>query len=668
MRGLHRLTLLGALALAAAACTPSAIGASTAASTATAASSSLPAVDQRKAAPALDGATSWLDVDHPLTLAELKGRVVVVDFWTSGCINCIHTLATLKKVEERFAGQPVVVIGIHSPKFDAEGESARLASTLEAYDLHHPVAVDGKHALWDRWGAEAWPTVMVLDTEGRIVTKGSGEPDLERLSRTIKDALAEGGDRLARGSLPGIVTAKDDPAPLRFPGKVSTLGDGRLAITDTGHHRIVITKADGSTEAVIGNGLAGALDGSFAECSFSAPQGTSYANGILYVADTENHTIRAANLQTRAVTTIAGTGVIGHGSLGGTDEPARTTALRSPWDLLAKNGRLYVALAGSHQIAVLDLATQSIHRFAGSGREALTDGTAEASAFAQPSGLATDGQSLFVADPESSAIRRVDLASGTTTTLVGKGLFDFGDVDGDPKTARLQHALGVAVVGRTLYVVDTYNSKLKAIDLDTHRLSTVLGGADRVQLYEPGGITVDRDRLVIADTHHGRVVSVPIAARGTEVSPVALSGLTAPTRGVAIATASAPVTLDPKAPELRLAWRVADRAPATVRIAWQLPAGTGINEDAPAALRWVSAKGLERTPENMKLHGKDIASGVPIQVALTADEATLDGVLDVVTCDVATHRVCIPLRRNVRATITRGPSQLVAEAALPAAK
>lgn len=663
---LPRLALASAITIALA--LPGCAGSVTGAATATRASSSLPALAARAPAPTLAGATSWLNVDHPLDLAELRGRVVVVDFWTSGCINCIHTLATLKKVEARFAGQPVVVIGIHSPKFDAEGESARLASTLDAYDLHHPVAVDGKRALWDRWGAEAWPTVMVLDTEGRIVSKATGEPDLEALASTIKSALAEGGDRVARGPLPGAVTAADDHAALRFPGKVSALGDGRLAITDTGHHRVVITRADGSTEAVIGNGLAGAIDGSFAECSFSAPQGTSYANGILYIADTENHTIRAANLQTRAVTTIAGTGVLGQGSLTGRDAPARTTALRSPWDLLARDGRLYVALAGSHQVAVLDLAAQSIRRFAGSGREALTDGAPEAAAFAQPSGLASDGHSLFVADPESSAVRRIDLASGTTSTLVGKGLFDFGDVDGDPTTARLQHALGVAVVARTLYVVDTYNSKLKTIDLETHRLSTVLGGADRVQLYEPGGITVDGARLVIADTHHGRLVSVPLATRGASVSPIALTGLTAPTRGVALATAAAPVLLDPKAPELRLAWRIADRAPATVRIAWQLPEGTGINEDAPAALRWVSAKGLERTPENMKLHGKDIANGVPIQIALTADEATLDGVLDVVTCDVATHRVCIPLRRNVRATFTRGPNQLVAEAALPAAK
>lgn len=232
--------------------------------------------------------------------------------------------------------------------------------------------------------------------------------------------------------------------------------------------------------------------------------------------------------------------------------------------------------------------------------------------------------------------------------------------------ARLQHALGVAEAGRTLYVVDTYNSKLKALDLDAKRVRTVLGGADRTQLFEPGGIAFDRDRIVIADTHHDRLVTVPTGAR--DVTPLALTGLTAPTRGVALTGAAAPVALDPKAPELRLAWRVASRAPATVRIAWQLPAGTGINEEAPARLRWVSAKGLARTPEGLKLQGKDIASGVPVQVELTGDEATLDGVLDVVTCDVATHRVCIPLRRNVRATITLGASRLVAEAALPAAK
>ena len=628
--------------------------------------SSLPKVADREAAPSLDGATSWLNIDKPLDLASLKGRVVVVDFWTSGCINCIHTLATLKKLEARYEGKPVVVVGIHSPKFDAEGETARLASTLDSYDLHHPVAVDGKRALWDRWGAQAWPTVMVLDTDGRIISRGSGEPSLEKLSASIDDALAEAGDRLAKGPLPGVVNPKEDMSPLRFPGKVSALGDGRLAVTDTGHHRVVVLKADGSVETVIGNGLAGNIDGSFADASFSAPQGTSYEDGILYIADTENHEIRAADLKAHTVSTIAGNGVLGKKPLGGEGEPGKEVGLRSPWDVLASHGQLYVALAGSHQIGIIDLKAGSVRRFAGSGREALTDGAPEGAAFAQPSGLATDGAALYVADPESSALRRIDLKTGFTKTLIGKGLFEFGDKDGNADTARIQHALGVAVVGRKLYVVDTYNSKLKTLDLDSNELKTVLGGADRMALFEPGGITVDGKRLVIADTHHERLVSYELGAK--DVSPLAVNGLAAPKRGVAVAKADAPATLDPKAPELRLGWQVAQAGPATVRIAWRLPEGTGINEEAPAAIRWVAETGLARIPESKRLHGKEIAAGVPIGVELAADTATLDGVLDVVTCDIATHRVCVPLRRNVRATITRGADKLVAEATLPAAR
>lgn len=621
----------------------------------------------RPQAPAFDGATAWLNVDRPLDLAALRGRVVVVDFWTSGCINCIHTLATLKKIEARFASDPVVVIGVHSPKFDAEGESGRLASTLAAYDLHHPVAIDGQRAIWDRWDVNAWPTLFVLDAEGRAIWSDSGEPNPQELERVIASALADAGTKLAQGPLPGLIAAKDAGTPLAYPGKVSALGDGRLAVTDTGHHRVVILRADGSVEHVIGTGLAGKLDGAFDAASFSAPQGTSFDKGILYVADTENHVVRAANLATRTVTTLAGTGEIGSMPLGGGRTPALATGLRSPWDVLTRNGQVYVALAGSHQIGVIDLQKREVRRFAGSGREALTDGASGSAAFAQPSGLATDGKSLFVADPESSALRQVDLATGTVKTLVGKGLFDFGDVDGDRTTARLQHALGVTYAKGSLYVTDTYNSKLKRFDLATGVLGTVLGGSDRVALFEPGGIAVDGSRLVIADTDHQRLVSVPLTGEPT-VTALTLTGLVAPTRGVAVASVVEAAALDPKAPDLPVAWRVAKAGAATVSITWQLPAGTAVNEEAPARLRWVSAKGLAKTPDATTGTGKAMATSVRVPVEVTAESATLDGVLDLVTCDVATHRVCVPVRRNVRGTITRGPEQLGAHAELPAAR
>ena len=448
---------------------------------------------------------------------------------------------------------------------------------------------------------------------------------------------------------------------------MSALGDGRLAVTDTGHHRVVILRADGSVEHVIGSGLVGKLDGAFDAASFSAPQGSSFDKGILYVADTENHVVRAANLTTRTVTTVAGTGQIGGQPLGGGRTPALATALRSPWDVLARNGQVYVALAGSHQIGAIDLGKHEVRRFAGSGREALTDGAASAAAFAQPSGLATDGKSLFVADPESSALRRVDLASGAVKTLIGKGLFDFGDVDGDVGVARLQHALGVVYAGGALYVTDTYNSKLKKLDLATGRLTTLAGGSDRVALFEPGGIALDGTRLVLADTNHQRLVTVPLRGPPT-VTALSITGLTAPTRGVAVATATETPTLDPRAADLPVAWRVAKAGAAIVTIAWQLPAGTAVNEEAPARLRWVGATGLASTPAAVQGLGALMSAGVRVPVEVTAATASLDGVLDLVTCDVATHRVCVPVRRNVRGTITRGAEQLTAQAALPAAR
>src|SRR5207253_7133841 len=126
---------------------------------------------------------------------------------------------------------------------------------------------------------------------------------------------------------------------------------------------------------------------------------------------------------------------------------------------------LFVAMAGHHQIWKLDLEKAVIWPFAGSGREYIRDGPLAVSSFAQPSGLTSDGTTLYVADSEVSAIRAVPLdGKGDVKTVVGEGLFEFGDVDGMGNQVRLQHALGVAYHQGKLYVADTYNSKIKIID------------------------------------------------------------------------------------------------------------------------------------------------------------------------------------------------------------
>jgi thiol-disulfide isomerase/thioredoxin/sugar lactone lactonase YvrE len=632
----------------------------------------LPPIEKRVEIPGWSGATAWLNVDHPITKEELRGRVVVVDFWTSCCINCLHTIPTLHKLEEAFRGQPLVVIGVHSPKFDQEKRADRLRDIVLDNHIEHPVAVDGEMAIWKEWGVEAWPTVAVLDTAGRVIWVTMGEPDAQDLTNVVASALAEGRaqGKLAKGELRGVRREPETGGALRYPGKVLALSSGGLAIADTGHNRIILLDKSGAVEAVVGSGSAGRRDGNYESSSFNRPQGMAEQGRDLYVADTGNHMIRKIDRAAKTVRSVAGTGELGYRRFAEDPELARDTALRSPWDLLAHKGVLYVALAGSHQIGVFDPMKGTVRGFAGSGHEGRKDGDRFGTAFAQPSALATDGKELFVLDSETSSVRAVDLTSGEVRTVVGEDLFVFGDKDGDRETARLQHPIGMAFAEGALWVADTYNSKLKRVDPKTGATRTVLAGA----LSEPAGLSVSGATAFIADTNHHRIVRY--ALRGaSSVEPVALVGLTPPTAAAssgAPASASAP-KIDPADPVAALGTlRIAAGKPSRVRVAWKLPEGTGVNEEAPVKLVWAEMKGLARLPDPVRAKGAEAQSGIDVTVepAPGASAGSLTGVLELVTCDVATHRVCVPIRRTVQASFTVGGDAATAQAsiALPPAK
>jgi hypothetical protein len=368
------------------------------------------------------------------------------------------------------------------------------------------------------------------------------------------------------------------------------------------------------------------------------------------------------------VPSVAGTGELGQGSLKEAT-PARTTALRSPWDLVAVKGTLYVALAGSHQIGAFDPSSKTIRPFAGDGAERRLDGKGLAASFAQPSGLATDGSRLFVADSETSSVRSIDLATVDVKTIVGKDLFVFGDVDGNADTTRLQHPIGIAFGGGALFVADTYNSKIKRIDPSTGQTKTILGGKDRKELFEPAGLTIRGGELVIADTAHARLVTAPLK-NPTQSRALVPSGLTAPSSGVAVAEA---VERPRAAAEERLALgEIAVPEQTTrVRLTWKLPEGTGINDDAPFHARFPGHDGLASAPPEARAKGKEIAAGVdvPIGRAPGAKSAHLVADVDIVICDIATHRVCVPVRRELDLTLKFGGSAPAAVTVpLPAAR
>jgi thiol-disulfide isomerase/thioredoxin len=492
---------------------------------------------KRMPAPGLQGGIAWLNTGSPLTLDDLKGRVVLLDFWTLCCINCIHTLPDLAKLEAKYPGI-LVVIGVHTPKFDNEKLTESVRKAVLRYQIKHPVVNDADMRIWRRYGVRSWPTLILIDPDGNYYGQVSGEGAFEVLDHHIEKLVKEHRAKKTLNEAPiNFTLVKEEKrTPLYFPGKVLADAAGnRLFIADSTHHRIVITDLQGKKIAIAGSGAEGLKNGSFDQAEFAEPQGMTLAGDTLYVADRKNHVLRALDLKQQTVKTVAGTGEQDRESrfAGG---PAMRIGLNSPWDLLWHEGIVYVAMAGHHQIWAFDPVKNRIDPYAGNGREDIEDGSLANSSFAQPSGLTTDGKTLWVADSEASAVRAVPLeGKGDVTTVVGvvgDGLFHYGDQEGVGNKARLQHALGVNYHQGKLYVADTYNSKIKLIDPVTQRCTTWLGdppGWLKAKMFdEPGGLSIGGDKMYVADTNNHRIRVVDMRTR--EVTTLPLDGVTPPNR------------------------------------------------------------------------------------------------------------------------------------------
>jgi DNA-binding beta-propeller fold protein YncE len=500
------------------------------------------------AAPDLDGGVAWLNTGGPISMKDLKGKVVLLDFWTLCCINCIHCIPDLQKLEKKYPNE-LVVIGVHSPKFDNERDTKSIRKAIQRYEVRHPVVNDADRKIWNRYEVDSWPTMVLIDPEGNLVGYASGEGNYDILERVVGKVIDEAKKKKTLNEKPiRFDTSKfrDRPdSPLFFPGKVLADGPGkRLFIADSTHHRVVVTDLEGNKIAVIGTGQPGYKNGGFDQAQFDDPQGLALHGDILYVADRKNHAVRAIDLREKHVTTAAGTGrqaepADRHIAV---PVPATSIGLNSPWDLLWVGNTLYIALAGHHQIWTYDPAAKEIACFAGSGRENIIDGALRGANFAQPSGLATDGKNLYVADSEVSALRKIPLdGNGSVETLVGRALFTFGDRDGpgrveDPiarelKEARLQHALGIVFVDGKLYVADTYNSKIKVYDPKSGVMSTFLGGEpvgwfSGPLFNEPAGISAANGKLYVADTNAHRIRVVDLKTK--KVTTLKLTGVAPP--------------------------------------------------------------------------------------------------------------------------------------------
>ena len=494
----------------------------------------------------------WLNTGGvELSLEKLRGKIVILDFWTFCCINCLHVLDELRPLEAEYK-DVLVTVGVHSPKFEHEADPEALVAAVERYDITHPVLDDPELVTWQAYSARAWPTLVVVDPDGYIVAHLSGEGHAAGLASLIPELIAkhEANGTLHRGDGP-YVAPEPVARDLRFPGKVLPLADGNFLVSDTGHHRLVETGPDLTTVVrTIGTGTKGFRDGSAGDAEFNEPQGLALLPARLaaevgydvVIADSVNHLLRGVNLATGEVRTLAGNGVqrlLDAGPARVNDDGAAASesdlgtaplevALSSPWDVAYSRvlDAVVIAMAGTHQIFAFSPATGAVTVVAGNGLEGLLDGPADQAWFAQPSGITEDTLgNVWIADSETSALRVLKFAdddgtgvrTATVETAIGEGLFDFGFRDGEAAQARLQHPLGVAVLpDGSVAVADTYNGAVRRYDPATQTVSTLARG-----LAEPSDVLLDESGevplLIVVEANRHQLIRLPLPKNALQV-------------------------------------------------------------------------------------------------------------------------------------------------------
>jgi len=558
----------------------------------------------RVRAPQLTGKGGWLNTgDKQYTLADLRGRIVILDFWTFCCINCLHVLDELRELERKHR-DTVVIIGVHSPKFVHEAEHQAVADAVERYGVEHPVLDDPELATWKQYAVRAWPTLVVIDPEGYVVAQHAGEGHAHAIERLVEELETEHAAKgtLRRGDGP-YVAPEPEPTVLRFPGKAIALPSGNFLVSDTTRHQLVELAADGETVVRrIGQGDRGHTDSTWVRSRFNEPQGLALLpDGSVAVADTVNHMIRRFDPETGRFTTLAGTG---HQWMQGepTSGPAREVSLSSPWDVAWWNGKLWIAMAGVHQLWAYDPATDpadlahpteaTVAVTAGTTNEGLVDGPGPEAWFAQPSGLAATADRLWVADSETSALRWVDL-DGAVHTAVGTGLFDFGHRDGAAEQALLQHPLGVtALPDGSVAISDTYNHALRRYDPATGQVTTLA-----TDLREPSDAVLVGDEILVVESARHRLTRLRLPEEAVRVESVAHR-----TQRAATEVAPGELKLD---------------------VIFQAPAGQKLDTRyGPSTRLLVSA-----TPPELLVGGE--GAGTDLNRALTLNSAVAEGVLHV---------------------------------------
>jgi DNA-binding beta-propeller fold protein YncE len=466
----------------------------------------LPAAEQRVRAFELAAGLDWLNVPAPLSIGSLHGRIVLLQFWSASGIHCAAHVAEMNHLHGRFR-EGVSVIGIHVPKFTHERTRQCAVDAVCRLGIRYPVAHDPGFVTWQHYGIGAWPSLAVIDAQGRLAARLPGERPRDALESLVEHLLEEAAATGTRSFHAAEDVRLPEPRQsLSFPARLAA-SERRLYIADTGHHRVLECTHEGRIERVFGSGNPEFLDGPGHEASFNAPHGLALAHDMLYVADTGNNAVRRIRLLNGQVDTIAGSGRRGPAATG---KPGRN-ALCMPLDLLVRQDAIYIAMAGCHQIWRLRPGESGSEVIAGSGRMGAGDGSPLSASFAQPSGLAVAGQDLVVSDADASALRLISLAEPREVrTVIGAGLFVFGDADGYRGDARLQYPQGLCSDprGQQVFIADCYNGKIRILHAATGELRSL---AIPYPLREPSGVAVAAGALWVANTAAHEVVRFDLA-------------------------------------------------------------------------------------------------------------------------------------------------------------
>ena len=447
-----------------------------------------------KPAPALHPSLDWLNAD-PQTIANQRGRVLALLFWNASSVYSQNLIGELTRLRARHP-LALSVIGIHLPKFDAEIDPRTVSRAVNQLDIDFPVANDRGWAVWQQYGITGWPSVALIDPLGRLREIYTGDDQADAIDGAISTLVEESGGSTTFPEPGARSTIGRDRATLAFPSGLA-VSDSHLYIADTGHHRILECAHEGRVLRAFGTGHPDLVDGPPGEAAFRSPRGLCIVRGSLYVADTGNHALRRIELSDGQVETLLGSARPGQPIEGSFSVPA-DCPLNLPWAVAGAFDRLFIAVTGCNQIWEYELGYSRLRFVAGTGELGIADGPGRNALFAQPSGLALVQQTLYVADAAGSAIRVIQLQQDNVQTLVGQGLYEFGDHDGGRREARLQYPQAIALDANApvLWIADTYNGSLRKLRLGGGDVTT----QDLPQpLYQPAALASSADALWIAD-------------------------------------------------------------------------------------------------------------------------------------------------------------------------